>query len=96
MVSGLTGTLVLQDNGGDNLTITSNGSFTFLTKLAPGSTYSVTVLTQPSGETCSVAGGSGTANANVDERQRHLQRHDLHDWRKCVRSIRYRFSAPVQ
>ncbi len=65
MVSGLTGTLVLQDNGGDNLTITSNGSFTFLTKLAPGSTYSVTVLTQPSGETCSVAGGSGTANANV-------------------------------
>ena len=65
MVSGLTGTLVLQDNGGDNLTITSNGSFTFLTKLAPGSTYLVTVLTQPSGETCSVAGGNGTANANV-------------------------------
>ena len=65
MVSGLTGTLVLQDNGGDNLTITANGAFTFATKLAPGSTYSVTVLTQPSGETCSVAGGSGTANANV-------------------------------
>ena len=65
MVSGLTGTLVLQDNGGDNLTITANGAFTFATKLAPGSSYSVTVLTQPSGETCSVAGGSGTANANV-------------------------------
>jgi hypothetical protein len=65
MVSGLSGSLVLQDNGGDNLTITANGSFTFATKLAPGSNYSVTVLTQPSGETCSVTGGSGTANANV-------------------------------
>ena len=31
-VSGLSGTVVLQDNGGDNLTVTANGSFTFATQ----------------------------------------------------------------
>jgi len=28
-VSGLTGTVVLQDNNGDNLSLTANGNFTF-------------------------------------------------------------------
>ena len=65
-VSGLTGTVVLQDNGGDNLSITANGSFTFPTKLIGGSAYSVTVLTQASGQTCTVTGGTGTVGtANV-------------------------------
>ena len=61
-ISGLTGTgLVLQDNGGDNLTITGNGSFTFATALTSGSSYDVTVLTQPSSpsETCAVTDGRG-------------------------------------
>src|SRR5207237_1422033 len=65
-VSGLSGTVVLQDNGGDNLSVAANGSFTFATKLASGSAYSVTVLTQPSGQTCAVTAGTGTiASANV-------------------------------
>jgi hypothetical protein len=65
-MSGLSGTAVLQDNGGDNLSVTANGSFTFPTKLASGSAYSVTVLTQPSGQTCAVGGGTGTVgSANV-------------------------------
>ena len=67
-VSGLTGTgLVLQDNGGDNLTINANGNFTFHTAIASGSAYKVTVLTQPSSpaQTCTVTNGSGTATANV-------------------------------
>jgi len=65
-VSGLTGTVVLQDNGGDNLSVTANGSFTFATKLATGAAYAVTVLTQPTGQTCTVSGGTGTvASANV-------------------------------
>jgi hypothetical protein len=64
-VYGLTGTVVLQDNGGDNLTISANGTFTFLTTLTSGSAYSVTVLTQPSGQTCAVTSSSGTATANV-------------------------------
>ncbi len=67
-ITGLTATgLVLQNNGGDNLTVASGAaSFTFATPLAAGATYSVTVLTQPSGETCTVtANGTGTATANV-------------------------------
>jgi len=52
--------LVLQDNGGDNLTFSSNGTFTFTSGIDQGGAYSVTVLTQPSGQTCSVHNGSGT------------------------------------
>jgi hypothetical protein len=66
-VSGLTGTgLVLRDNGGDNLAISANGAFTFATVLANTATYNVTVGTQPSGQGCTVANGSGSiAGANV-------------------------------
>jgi hypothetical protein len=35
--------VVLQDNGGDYLTLTTNGTFTFATPLANGQSYSVTV-----------------------------------------------------
>jgi hypothetical protein len=68
-VSGLAGTgLVLQDNGGDNLPVTANGTFDFATTLKSTSTYNVTVLTQPSGlaQNCVVTDGGGTANASVD------------------------------
>jgi hypothetical protein len=67
-VSGLSGTgLVLQDNGGDSLSLSANGAFTFATALASGSAYSVAVSTQPSSpaQTCAVTNGSGTAVANV-------------------------------
>ncbi len=67
-VSGLnTGaSLTLLDNGGDALTVTANGAFTFKTALASGKTYNVTVGTQPTGETCTVTNGSGTVGtANV-------------------------------
>lgn len=61
-ITGLTGTgLVLQDNGGDNLAVAANAtSFTFATQVASGANYAVTVLTQPSGQTCTVTNGSGT------------------------------------
>lgn len=67
-VTGLTGSgLVLQDDSGDNLSITASGPFTFKTAIASGKTYSVSVLTQPTtpAQTCTVASGSGTASANV-------------------------------
>ena len=66
-VSGLgTGlSVVLQDNGGDNLSVSANGAFTFATKIASAGAYAVTVMTQPTGQTCAVTGGSGTASANV-------------------------------
>jgi len=66
MVAGLTGTVVLQDNNSDNLTVAANGVFTFATKAASGSPYNVTVLTQPSGQICSVSTGAGTvSNSNI-------------------------------
>ena len=65
-VTGLTGTgLVLQNNGGDNLAVAANGAFIFTTSVGAGSPYSVTVFTQPTGQTCTVTNGSGTANADV-------------------------------
>jgi large repetitive protein len=68
-VTGLAGSnLVLQNNDGDNLTITGNGTFTFATALAPGAMYSVRVLTHPSNppQSCTVTNGSGAiANSNV-------------------------------
>ena len=35
-MSGLSGTVVLQDNGGDDLSVSANGPFTFATELADG------------------------------------------------------------
>ena len=66
-LSGLSsGSVVLQDNGGDDLSVSANGPFTFATKLASGAAYAVTVKTNPSGQTCSVSNGSGTVgSANV-------------------------------
>lgn len=65
-LSGLSGTVVLQNNGADDLSLTSDGTFTFSTKLSDAATYAVTVSTQPSGLTCSVSNGTGTvSSANV-------------------------------
>ncbi len=61
-VSGLSGSVVLQDNSGDNLTVAANGTFTFPTKIASGSHYNVTTLTQPNGQTCTVSSGAGTVS----------------------------------
>src|ERR1019366_9234258 len=63
-VSGLTAgdTLVLQDNGGNNLPVNANGAFTFTTPLMTGATYSVTILENPTAPplTCTVTSGTGT------------------------------------
>ena len=62
-VSGLAGTVVLEDNGGDDVTVSSNGSFAFAMPVASGHPYAVTVLTQPLSpisQTCTVTSGAGT------------------------------------
>lgn len=65
-VSDLTGTgLVLQDNGGDNLPVSANGGFTFVTPIASGAKYNVTVFAQPTAQNCVVTGGAATVTANV-------------------------------
>lgn len=56
--------VVLLDNGGDALTVSQNGPFTFNTALASGSGYDVTVGTQPTGESCTVANGTGTVGTS--------------------------------
>jgi exo-beta-1,3-glucanase (GH17 family) len=67
-VSGFTGgTLALWNNGGDKLRITGNGKFEFPLQIANGSDYAVVVATQPAGQTCTVANGSGTADGNVKD-----------------------------
>lgn len=46
----------------------NGGSFTFPTPLADGTPYAVTVLIQPTGQTCTVANGTGTiAGADVTD-----------------------------
>jgi hypothetical protein len=70
MLSGLASgaSVILQDNGGDALTLTTNGAFTFKTPVTgPTDAYAVTVNTQPTtpNQICTVANGSGTATANV-------------------------------
>ena len=61
----MTGSLTLQNNEGDDLTITANGNFTFATAVATDGDYSVTVSTQPTGHTCTVTNGTGTISANI-------------------------------
>ena len=65
-VTGLVGTLVLRNNGGDNKTITANAPFTFATAVDTGSAYSVTVFSSSNpAQQCTVTNGSGTANGNI-------------------------------
>ena len=64
-MTGLVGSVTLQNNGSDTLTLSANGSFTFGTKVVAGSPYSVTVSAQPSGPDCVVANGSGTTTSAV-------------------------------
>jgi hypothetical protein len=63
-VTGLVGTLVLQDNGGDDLTLTADGTYVFAHSVASGAAFSVTVGTPPEGLACSVTGGSGTVGTS--------------------------------
>lgn len=66
-VSGLSGTVTLRNNLTDNLTLTSDGGFTFATALADLAGYEVSVASQPVNQTCTVtSGGRGTiAGADV-------------------------------
>jgi len=67
-VSGLANnaSVVLQNNGANDLTITANGSFRFAAPAPAGTAYAVTALTQPAGQTCTISNGAGSLQANVD------------------------------
>lgn len=65
-VSGLAegNSVILRNNNGDDLSLTANGSFTFLTQLTNLSGFAVTVATQPSepNQICLVTGGNSANN----------------------------------
>ena len=65
-VSGLAGTLVIENNASDALTLSQNGSFAFATPIASGGSYAVTVKTQPGApsQTCTIANASGTMGSS--------------------------------
>jgi len=54
--------LVLQNNGGDDLTIDAAGTYYFATLLAPDANFSVTVKTQPANVKCTAANNTGKIN----------------------------------
>ena len=67
-VGGLSGTgLRLQNGSGTPLAVSSNGAFSFPDPVTSGTTYAISVATQPTGpsQTCVVSNGTGTAGANV-------------------------------
>ncbi len=58
--------VTLDNNGANPLTVTANGTFIFTTPVAYNSSYAITVGTQPAGQTCTVANGSGSGvTANI-------------------------------
>ena len=64
-VIGLAGSgLVLQNNGGDDRSLSANGAFSFPTPLSDTSAYTITVKTQPTtpSQICTVNNGTGTIN----------------------------------
>lgn len=58
--------VILEDNGGDQLTLSANGTFSFPAAVVVGQPYAVTVSKQPANQHCAVTMGTGTApSSNV-------------------------------
>jgi len=58
-IAGDAGAPVLQNNGRDDITLLAAGGYTFKTQVVSGDPFKITVLTQPTGGRCVVAGGAG-------------------------------------
>ena len=69
-ISGLSGTVYLENNNTNQQAFNSDGSYTFSNQLNNRQPYRVSVATQPSGQTCMVSNGTGTMGSsnitNVD------------------------------
>ncbi len=66
-VTGLDGSgLVLQNNGGDDLSVSADGTATFSNRLASGALYAVTVKSQPTmlAQRCTLANSSGSIGSS--------------------------------
>lgn len=67
-ITGLgSGKLVLQNNGGDELVLTADGSFSFSQPVATQTDFAVTVRTNPLWQICTVDRGRGTSTVDVSD-----------------------------
>ena len=55
----------ITNNGGDRITVSANGSYTFGVKVDSGSTYTVVLSTQPRGQTCTIYNPTGPVTSDV-------------------------------
>lgn len=60
-VSGLIGSLTLRNNGGDDVVLGANGSYTFATPIMSGNPYQVSIYNQPNNQVCSISNAAGAA-----------------------------------
>ena len=61
--------LVLRNSGGDDLTVTANGTFSFATRVPLGNNYTVTAVAGTPASprhVCQVVNGTGTVNTSAD------------------------------
>ena len=59
-MTGITGGTLVLRSGSETISLTAATSFGFLTRIASGAPYAVTVATHPTGQYCQVQNGSGT------------------------------------
>ena len=65
-VYGLNGSITLQNNAANDLSVSSSGDFVFADNFSMGSSYLVTIASQPSsGQTCTPNNNSGMATDNI-------------------------------
>src|SRR4051794_18220478 len=63
-VIGSTGTVILQNSDGSQLSVSTNGAFSFATQMTPGASYNVTVAVPPTSQSCAVSNGAGTVGTS--------------------------------
>jgi hypothetical protein len=66
-IENLSGTVILRNNGADDLTLSASGPFTFATAIPSGTPYAVSVAQQPLGQTCNITafGGGTVTTSNI-------------------------------
>lgn len=61
----LSNSIVLQNNGGEDLVVNANGVFSFGTNATEGSSYNITIQTQPTNLRCLVQNGTGIYDGTI-------------------------------
>ena len=65
-VTGLIGTLIIENNLSESLTILTNGDFSFSSRYNPNSSYSISITSKPNSQSCTLSNSSGTfQNMNI-------------------------------